>query len=283
MGTYPPEQHQNYNGPKFIPVHMKARPVHQKQTVLSKSKFQNFPYRKQQRPPVLSTKEKSQRISFQTEKMNSINSPVESTRTSGRIKNGESMAEIMAKVREDLKNMKTVKANTISTQHSNGNPQPPASNGPSEDSMAEIMKKVREDLKKLKITPAQPQQVTIQNGISTNSDKMKEIRKKMRENIGNQDTPPMMKIKSHVINTIAFPQNNAVSFQTGLSTSSGNMNDMRKKMRENNGNQQMPPMMKIKSHVMPGPKDKMAQLIKQMNENGNKNKKKTQMMSIKSH
>merc|ERR1711892_1198611 len=104
MGTYPPEQHQNYNGPKFIPVHMKARPVHQKQPVLSKSKFQNFPYRKQQRPPVLSTEEKSQRISFQTEEMNSINSPVESTRASGRIHNSESMAEIMAKVREDLKN-----------------------------------------------------------------------------------------------------------------------------------------------------------------------------------
>merc|ERR1711892_934957 len=326
VGTpiYPPEQQQSYNGPKFIPVHMKARPVHQKQPVLSKSKFQNFPYRKQQRPSVLSTEEKSQRIIFQTEKINSINSPAKGTRTSGQTQNGESMAEIMAKVREDLKNMKTVKANTISTQNNNANPQLPASNGPTEDSMAEIMKKVREDLKKLKITPAQPQQVTIQNSISTNSEKLKEMRKKMRENIGNQDTPSMMKIKSHVINTIALPKNNAntqftsvettsqasvaetmkkvredlqklgklridpqqpqqVSFQKVFSTSSGTMNNMRKKMRENIGNQQMPPMMKIKSHVMPGPTDKMAQIIKQMKENRNKNKKKPQMMSIKSH
>merc|ERR1711892_1272940 len=240
MGTYPPEQHQNYNGPKFIPVHMKARPGHQKQPVLSKSKFQNFPYRKQQRAPILSTEEKSQRLSFQTEKMNSINSPVESARTSGRTQNSDSMAEIMAKVREDLKNMKTVKANTISVHNINANPQLPAINGPTEDSMAEIMKKVREDLKKLKITPVQPQQVTMQNGISTNSEKLKDMRKKMRENIVNQDAPPMMKIKSHVINTIAFPQNNANTQFTSVDTpSQASMAEIMKKVREDLNNMDM--------------------------------------------
>merc|ERR1712106_855538 len=120
--------------------------------------------------------------------------------------------------------------------------------------------------------------------------------------------PPMMKIKSHVMNTISLPKNSAntqftsvntpsqasmaetmekvrkdlkkleklrinpeqpqqFSFQNGLSTSSGKMNQMRKKNRDNIGNQQLPPIMKIKSHVMPGPKDKMAQIIKQTNEN----------------
>jgi len=148
------------------------------------------------------------------------------------------------------------------------------------------------------------------------------MRKKMRENIGNRDMPPMMTIKSHGINTISLPKNIAntqvtsvntpsqssmaeimekvrkdlkkleklrinphqpqqVSFQAGLSTSSGKMNEIRN--RDNFGNQQLPPMMKIKSHVMPGPKDKMTQIIKQMNENRNENKKETQMMSIKSH
>merc|ERR1711892_1594096 len=240
MGTYPPEQHQNYNGPKFIPVHMKARPVHQKQPVLSKSKFQNFPYRKQQRPPVVASEEKSQRISFQTEKINSINLPLESTRTSGRTQNSESMAEIMAKVREDLKNMKTVKANTISVHNINANPQLPAINGPTEDSMAEIMKKVREDLKKLKITPVQPRQVTMQNGISTNPEKLKDMRKKMKENIGNQDAPPMMKIKSHVINTIALPQNNANTQFTSVDTpSQASMAEIMKKVREDLNNMDM--------------------------------------------
>jgi len=184
--TYPPEKQETYNGPKFIPVHMKARTTHQKQPVPSKFKFQNFPYREQQRPSKLASEETSQRISFQTEKINSINSFT-------------------------------------------------SVNTPSQSSMAEIMDKVRKDLKKLeklRINPEQHQQV---------------------------------------------------SFQNGISTSSGKMNEMRKKNRNNVGNQQLSPMMKIKSHVMPGPKDKMAQIIKQMNENRNKNKKENQMMSIKSH
>merc|ERR1711892_533831 len=254
--TYPPEKQENYNGPKFIPVHMKARPVDKKQTVLSKSQ-----------------KKKSQGISFQTENINSINSPAERTQTSGQTQNSESMAQIMAKVRDNLKNMKTIKENR-STQSSNGNTQLPASNGPTEESMAEIMKKVREDLKKIKITPTQPQQGLFQNDISINSDKLKEIRKNTQENIINPAMPPMMKIKSHVIKTISFPKNNVNTQFTSVGTpSQASMTEIMNKVRKDLKNleklridpeqsqqvsfQKVQPIMKIKSHVMPKPTDKM--------------------------
>eukprot|EP00091_Calanus_sinicus_P021005 TRINITY_DN6027_c0_g1_i3.p1 TRINITY_DN6027_c0_g1~~TRINITY_DN6027_c0_g1_i3.p1 ORF type:complete len:216 (-),score=55.70 TRINITY_DN6027_c0_g1_i3:447-1094(-) len=193
------------------------------------------------------------------------------------------MAEMMAKVREDLKNMNIEKQSTIVIPQNNANTQFTETPRNTNDNMAAIMKKVRDDLQKLeklRIEPSQPQQ----NRHSTNSVKMSDMLKKMNANkdkgkenfvifeMKNPEKPPMMKIKSHVM---PGPRDQMAQTKKQEDTFA------RFQMK----NPEKPPMMKIKSHVMPGPRDKMAQIIKQMNENRNKNtiENTHKMMAVQSH
>ena len=285
--TYPPQHHRDHSGPKFIPVHLKARPAFKELPTPAKPKFHNFPSRNQgikaeTFKPVLQTLGKSQRIRFESERTNNFNLPGEAKKTPSK---EESLAEMMAKIREDLKTVKPKKQNTISFTQKKINNQLPETVGHSQDNMAEIMKKVREDLKKLeklKVNPIEHQTTMFQNTHSTKNEKMKEMIKKMRENIATQERPPMLKIKSHVM-------------------ASGTKDKMAEIIRQMNENKKLttkPPMMSIKSHVVtpmsvmshvistPAPAESMAEIMKKIRED----LKKTDnvelpppVMEIKSH
>jgi len=286
--TYPPQQHNNYDGPKFIPVHLKARPPFKKDLPTpTKSKFHNFPLRNQDSrtetfKPVLPTQGKSQRIRFESERTNSINLPVEAKRTSSK---EESLTEMMARIREDLKTVKPKKQNTNNPPQNKFNNQFPNTVENSQDSMAEIMKKVREDLKKLeklKVNPIEHQPTTFQNTHSTNNKKMKDMIQKMRENIATQERPPMLKIKSHVM----------------PAGTKDKMAEIIKQMSENKKMTIKPSMMSIKSHVVtpmsvmshvlstPAPAESMADIMKKIREDLKKTDKvelPPPVMEIKSH
>jgi len=269
--TYPPQQHQNYHAPQFIPVHLKARPAYNKLAAPTKSRFHNFPYRNQEtveetREPVLPPQVKSQRIRFEPERINNIELP-EAQRTSTK---ETSMAEIMAKIREDLKTVKSKKQNSIS-------PEFRVTPEPTQDNMEEIMKKVREDLKNLEKLRVQPTQAPTPTFHNTHT--MKEMIEKMRENIASQELPPMMKIKSHVI-----PKKDKMS-------------EIIMKMKKNKKNKK-PEMMSIKSHVVtpmsvmshvlatPAPAESMAEIMKKIREDLKKTNKvelPPSVMKIKSH
>merc|ERR1711892_880447 len=276
VGTpeYPPgEQHQNYNAPKFIPVHLKSRPgipiiqpqpdkVYHKSRPLpshANSGFKNFPYRNRQKQnvlqqefksiessetnipePVLPLEVKPQEITFEPVKINPIELPAEVPRTSVQntrkrpqnfaiSSDSESMAEMMAKVREDLKNINKAKEASIIIPERNANTQFTVTNTKAADSMAEMMKKIREDLQTSEKLRIIPEKATFQNRplAPTKPDKMEEIMKKIREDLKKEESKPA---------------------------------------RLPSINPQTPPLMVIKSHVMPGPKDKMADIMKRMKE-----------------
>merc|ERR1712123_195331 len=276
VGTpeYPPgEQHQNYNAPKFIPVHLKSRPsipiippqpdkVYHKSRPLSShtnSGFKNFPYRNRQKQnvlqqefksiessesnipePVLPLEVKPQEITFEPVKINPIELPAEVPRTSVQntrkrpqnlaiSSDSESMAEMMAKIREDLKNINKAKEASIIIPERNANTQFTVTNTKAADSMAEMMKKIREDLQTSEKLRIIPEKATFQNRplAPTKPDKMEEIMKKIREDLKKEESKPA---------------------------------------RLPSINPQTPPLMVIKSHVMPGPKDKMADIMKRMRE-----------------
>merc|ERR1712014_443112 len=92
-------------------------------------------------------------------------------------------------------------------------------------------------------------------------------------------------VKQKKQNTLGLPQNNVnQQFSNTVGQSQDSMAEMIKKMRENIATQEKPPMLKIKSHIMPSnTKDRMAEIIKQMQENKKRTTDKPPMMSIKSH
>jgi len=283
--TYPPEQHKEYSQPKFIPVHLKARPG---LPAPANFKFNHFPSRNQDIRaetihPIIQTQGQSQRLSFESDIINNNNLPVEAKKISNK---EESLAEMMARIREDLKTVKQKKQNTIDLPQNNVNQQFSNTVGQSQDSMAEIMKKVREDLKKLeklKVAPVENQQASFKNIQSENNKKMKEMIKKMRENIAIQEKPPMLKIKSHIM-----PSN-----------TKDRMAEIIKQMQENKKRTtDKPTMMSIKSHVVtpmsvmshvistPAPAESMAEIMKKIRQDLKKTNKielPPPVMKIKSH
>ena len=132
---YPPEQYQNYNSPKFIPVHLKSRPSAIKQKT-ERNRYKapasqsdsGFPYRKKPTlQPQLKSIESSdidfevstkpQEITVESEKINSLNDPEETrTRQEKFASDSASLAQKMAKVREDLKNIQRVNESPLNIQ-----------------------------------------------------------------------------------------------------------------------------------------------------------------------
>merc|ERR1711892_985437 len=312
VGTpeYPPgEQHQNYNAPKFIPVHLKSRPgipiiqpqpdkVYHKSRPLpshTNSGFKNFPYRNRQKQnvlqqefksiessesnipePVLPLEVKPQEITFEPVKINPIELPAEVPRTSVQntrkrpqnfaiSSDSESMAEMMAKITEDLKNINKAKEVSIIIPERNANTQFTVTNTKAADSMAEMMKKIREDLKKEESKPARlpsinpqtpPLMVIKSHVMSAPKDKMADIMKRMKENREKNSSKKPMSIKSHIKSPMSIK-----SHVISAPPVAESMAEIMKKIREDFKNSEQSSkvelpgaVMTIKSHIKQAPK-----------------------------
>merc|ERR1712123_75703 len=300
VGTpeYPPgEQHQNYNAPKFIPVHLKSRPgipiiqpqpdkVYHKSRPLpshTNSGFKNFPYRNRQKQnvlqqefksiessesnipePVLPLEVKPQEIKFEPVKINPIELPAEVPRTSVQntrkrpqnfaiSSDSESMAEMMAKIKEDLKNINKAKEASIIIPERNANTQFTVTNTKAADSMAEMMKKIREDLQTSEKLRIIPEKATFQNRplAPTKPDKMEDIMKRMKENREKNSSKKPMSIKSHIKSPMSI-KSHVISAPPVAESMAEIMKKIREdfKNSEQSGKVELPgPVMKIKSHV----------------------------------
>jgi len=243
--------------PNYSPPVLKPRPSPHRQIHSKPSKFQNFPYKNHNTPVkssfrIIPEPEEEKPAKPQTTMFDSIKfNPVkvqEETRSSAQ---SESMADVMAKVRENLKNINTNKKEMSLPKQNSFNT--------GNDDMAEVMQKIRDDLRnleKLRVQPVAPKTVNVPIVAPSTNKKMEDIMKKIKEDMKKQE----LNKKRKNVNKSAMKTLNSMITR----------------------NPETPPVMKIKSHIVVEQKDKMAEIIKKMNENRQKSKAPT-MMSIKSH